>query len=155
MKNDQKGSRKNGKPLWITKRKRQQDKYCRYEKLLSESYKKHEIIVFFEKNPSTKDIETVKQSFKEYGFDPKAIGIRRCDNCNIPVLLFQAENIHTVINTEGVRAGSGPPTTTVGEKYSLNFFNRSPFDKREGAVSYKNDHDNTDQKKEKIIVAVL
>src|SRR5215212_8580549 len=155
MRNDQEGSKKNGKPLWIKKGKRHRDKYCRYEKLLSDSYKKHEIIVFFDKAPSTKDIETVKKSFIEYGFDPKTIGVRRCDNCNIPIVLFQAENIHTVISDDGVRAGSGPPTSIVGEKYSLNFFNRAPFDKREGQVLYKSQPCDRDQKKEKIVVAVL
>jgi len=151
---DQPGRNENSKPLWITKRERDQEKYCRYEKLISDTYKKHELIIFFDNAPSTKDIDTVKESFREYGIDPKAIGVKRCDNCNIPVLLFQANNIHTVISGDGVRAGSGPPSTTVGEKYSLNFFNQTPFDRKEGA-QYRGSKADISQRKENIVVAVL
>lgn len=153
MNNDEKIIERNDQPLWIS-RKRDPEKFCRYEKLISDSYKKHEIIVFFDEVPDKKDIETVKESFREFGIDPKTIKVRKCDNCKIPVLLFQSEGIHTCINGEGVRAGSGPPSSTVGEKYSLNFFNYSPFDKKDPA-KYKNERRGPDTKKEKIIVAVL
>jgi hypothetical protein len=151
---DQRGSGKNAKPLWISKRKRKQEKYCRYEKLISDTYRKHEIIVFFKKSPTQEEIDIVKESFKEYGIAAKAIRVKQCDNCDIPVLLFQADNIHTTISGEGVRAGSGPPSTTVGEEYSLNFFNQSPFDRRD-VHEYRSGRSEYVPKKENIIVAVI
>jgi len=154
MAKDQKGPERNDKPLWITRRKRDYDKYCRYEKLLANSYKKDEVIVFFESTPTEKEINTVKESFRLDGFDPKMISIRRCDNCNIPVLLFQSKNIHTVVSSDGVRAGSGHASTTVGEHYSLNFFNRTPFDKKDG-LQFRQQPGETAARKEKIVVAVL
>jgi hypothetical protein len=126
---------------------------CRFEKLLYNTYRKNEVIVFFEKLPTAEEIEKRKAAFKYFGFDPGKITVRRCDNCNIPVLLFQAENIDTVINTEGVVAGSGPNTQTVGE-CSLNFFNYLPFIKtRMGRYDGKDDY--VDPAKQKITVAVL
>ena len=151
---DQKITEKNGQPLWINSRERDPGKFCRYERLLTETYRKNELIVFFDKVPKEGEIETVKKFIGDFGFDPEKITVRKCDNCKIPVLLFQAEGIHTCINSEGVRAGSGPPSSTVGEKYSLNFINRSPFDKKD-STRYKNDRRGPDSKKEKIIVAVL
>jgi len=154
MAKDQKGPKRNDKPLWITEKKRDVRKRCRYEKLLTDSYKKDEVIVFFKETPSEKEINIVRDSFRLDGFDPRSITIRRCDNCNIPVLLFQSKNIHTVINSDGVRAGSGPATTTVGEKYSLNFFNRTPFDKKDG-LQLRSQQSEYTRKKETIVVAVL
>ncbi|MGZ8538919.1 MAG: S8 family serine peptidase [Flavisolibacter sp.] len=153
MNNDQKVIERNDQPLWIN-RKRDPDKFCRYEKLISDTYKKNEIIIFFKATPTAKEIDTVKESFREFGIDPKKIKVKKCDNCKIPVMLFQADGIHTFINGEGVRAGSGPPSSTVGEKYSLNFFNYSPFDQKENP-RYKNQRGGPDPKKEKIVVAVL
>ncbi|MGZ5191085.1 MAG: S8 family serine peptidase, partial [Flavisolibacter sp.] len=153
MKKDQKVIERNDQPLWIN-RKRDPDKFCRYEKLISDTYKKNEIIIFFKATPTAKEIDTVKESFREFGIDPKKIKVKKCDNCKIPVMLFQADGIHTFINGEGVRAGSGPPSSTVGEKYSLNFFNYSPFDQKENP-RYKNQRGGPDPKKEKIVVAVL
>lgn len=126
-----------------------------YEKLLGRTYRKHELIIFFREQPKDREVEVVRQSFKKDGIDPASIEIVKCDNCALPVQLWRARNIHTVINTEGVKVGSGPATTTVGETYSLNFINSFPEEEgaRPGRKPYPPDA--VDDQKEKVIVAVL
>jgi hypothetical protein len=141
---------KGQQPLWIKKTN------PKHEKLLGKTYRWNEIIVFFKKPPTTQETEEIKKSFVKDGIDPASIEILKCDNCNIPVQLWKAKNIHTVVNTEGVRAGSGPTTTsTVGEEYSLNFFNSFPFEKNYRLGKHPLQPQNIDGNKEKIIVAVL
>ena len=41
---------------------------------------------------------------------------------------LSAKGIHGMISGDSLKAGSGPPSTTVGESYSLNFFNSLPAD---------------------------
>jgi hypothetical protein len=143
----------NDRPIWIPRN--DSKRTCKYEKLLGETYRKHEIIVFFKSPPTNDDIAKVKESFREEGIDPNSIKVRKCDNCDIPIQLWQATNIHTIISADGVRAGSGPSTTTVGETYSLNFLNRIPADKKDGTGKYQISTGNTNEKRYKIIVAVL
>src|SRR4051812_30373439 len=74
-----------------------------YEKLMGETYRWNEIVVFYKEKPTESDINEIKESFKEQGIDPSSIEIVQCDNCDIPVQLWKATNIHTLINTEGVK----------------------------------------------------
>ncbi len=148
MANDRQKPEKPRPPVWIKKTS------PKYERLLRRTYKPHQIIVFFKQPPTTQEIDEVKLSFKEY-IDPSLIEILKCDNCDIPVQLWKADNIHTFINTEGVRAGGGPPSTTVGEEYSLNFFNNIPFEKKKRHRKPSCRVEDFEDKKEKIVVAVL
>ena len=152
----QKGDSKNDQPIWIPGNDSNRKRYtCKYEKLLGDTYRKHEIIVFFEKPPTDDEVNKIKETFREEGIDPATIKVRKCNNCNIPIQLWQAPNIHCVISANGVRAGSGPPIITVGESYSLNFLNRIPQDNREGIKKYKVGKVKASEKKENIVVAVL
>lgn len=147
MVDDQKNPKKNDLPLWIKEPKPE------YEKILGDTYRWDEVVVFFDKDPSKAELDKIRESFTRKGFGP--IEMLKCDNCDIPVQLWKARNIHTIINTGGVRTGAGPATTAVGEKYCLNFFNNFPVEKRDNLKEYKCVPDNLADKKEKIIVAVL
>jgi len=92
---------------------------------LEKTYRKNEIIVSFEEVPTKEQIEIVKGYFHKMGI--KDIKINTCDNCELPVQLWQAENIHTIISGKTIKAGSGPGTGTVGEHYSLNFLSEIPY----------------------------
>lgn len=93
-------------------------------KLLKKTYRKNQLIVTFEKNPSDEEVKEVKGYFKKMGI--KKIKIIKC-NCNMPVQLWLAKDIHTVVSGNGVKAGTGPDTKTVGESYSLNFLSKIPY----------------------------
>src|SRR4051812_19816135 len=128
MENDQESSQANETPIRIQVLDDKFDKLrCRYEKLLYNTYRKDEIIIFLKRTSSKeefqREIEKRKESFRQFGFDPKEIRVKQCNNCNIPIVLFQSKNIDTVINTSTVpvKAGSVGTTDTVGE--CLNFFN--------------------------------
>jgi hypothetical protein len=91
--------------------------------LLEKTYRKNQLIVTFGKIPSDEEVKEVKGYFNKMGF--KKIKKVKC-NCNMPVQLWLAKDIHTVISASGVKAGTGPGTRTVGESYSLNFLSKIP-----------------------------
>jgi hypothetical protein len=124
------------------------------EKLLSKTFKEHEICIFFEKSPSEDDIDKLKDSFRD-DIDPAQIEVIKCDNCGVPVVIFKAPNIHTFINTKGVRKSSGGPRPpVVGENYSLNFYNQIPLFKNSNKQATFQVDDATGKKNE-IVIAVL
>lgn len=157
--------KRSGMPLWINRAdKKEPGRYEKeYAKMLSETYRHNQVIVFFKKIPGEKEIKEVQEdliaSVKELkGNVPDKVEVIKCDNCICPVVLFIGSDFHTVINTEGVKVGSRPRPPVVGE-YSLNFYNRSPFDKSEGDPFAKFKLEprpsSEDKKKDKIVVAVL
>jgi hypothetical protein len=92
--------------------------------LLEKTYRKNELIVTFKCVPTPEEEKEVKDYFDKMGY-PK-IEIFRYDNCELPVQLWQAAGIDTVVSGNGVKAGTGPGTKTVGENYSLNFLSKIP-----------------------------
>lgn len=100
------------------------------ENLLPE-YKPNEILVFYKNGPSPSQQTTIKRAVKESGVDTAALTIRRCNDCDPYVELWQGANIHTVISGGGgIRGGSGGKTNGVGEDsiayYSVNYVNEIP-----------------------------
>ncbi|HMG07417.1 MAG TPA: S8 family serine peptidase, partial [Mucilaginibacter sp.] len=91
--------------------------------LLEKTYRKNQLIITFGKIPSDEEVKEVIGYFKEMGI--KKIKVIKC-NCNMPVQLWLAKDIHTVVSGNGVKAGTGPGTRTVGESYSLNFLSKIP-----------------------------
>lgn len=154
------GQQSNKKPVWI-KTDFQGEK--KYNKIVEETFKKDEIIVYFDKESIFQDLDerinAVIKSFDEErttkNIDLGTITVHKCDNCDIPVVLFKARNIHTVVNTEGVRGGSVPKPPVVGEEYSLNYYNRNPFGKLKFKSRNCPEQDEIDEEKEELIVAVL
>jgi hypothetical protein len=126
-----------------------------YLNLLAKTYRKNELIVTFKKNPSAKDIETVKGYFAEMGIT--GIKIKKCDGCELPVQLWIADDIETVVVAKGVKAGSGGNTGTVGESYSLNFLSKIPphnWDKGSYGLPSQKSY-NIAVKQEVVTIAVL
>lgn len=141
-------------PAWISKRNK------KLERLLGESYRKDQLLVFYKKKPTAKDEETIKESFRKSGFKTEEIRIMSCGNCDIPVQLWSARGIDTLISGDSIRAGSGPQTTTVGESYSLNFLNNIPAGRQKDLEARLKRgisplHGRPEQKKDEIVVAVL
>lgn len=141
-------------PAWISKNSK------KLERLLSKHYRKDQLLVFYRKKPTLKDEEIIKESFRKSGFKTEEIKIMSCGNCDIPVQLWSAKDIDTLISRDSIRAGSGPRTTTVGESYSLNFLNNIPVgSQRELETRLKQGVDprngRPQKKKDEIIVAVL
>jgi subtilisin family serine protease len=150
MSKNQEQSKGKDLPVWIKKAN------SRTERLLGNSYRKDQILLYFKKVPTTADINIIKVSFRESGFlHTDKIKISSCGNCKIPVQLWSAKGIHTLVNTDSVRAGSGPKSTTVGESYSLNFLNALPQRDAKWIELKKGRAVALDQNKEEIIVAVL
>ncbi|TKC08854.1 S8 family serine peptidase [Pedobacter frigoris] len=126
------------------------------EKLLTRTYRKDQILVFFKRKPTENDIRTVKESFKKDGIAIETIKMLSCGNCDIPVQLWSAKGIHSRISKDSLKAGSGPSSTTVGESYSLNFTNSVPADAQRGFQGENKHLQNPSSgKKDEIIVAVL
>lgn len=150
MTKNQAQSERKGPPVWIKKAN------SKTERLLSNSYRKDQILLYFKKVPTAADINIIKVSFRESGFlNTDGIKISSCGNCKIPVQLWSAKGIHTLVNTDSVRAGSGPKSTTVGESYSLNFLNTIPErDVRQSELKKRGEIP-LNPNKEEIIVAVL
>ncbi|MEN0053885.1 MAG: S8 family serine peptidase [Mucilaginibacter sp.] len=92
--------------------------------LLEKSYKKNQLIVRFNNTPSDTEEEAVMGYFKQMGYSK--IKVFRYSNCPLPVQLWEADGIDTVVSGKGVKAGTGPGTQTVGENYSLNFLSKIP-----------------------------
>ncbi|GGB82201.1 S8 family serine peptidase [Dyadobacter sediminis] len=150
-------------PLWIRRSKKNKD---RYASLFLKTYKQNQICVFFKELPTTEDIANVKNfllvTAKEINgrrrSDSNEVEVIKCDDCGCLVVLFIGELFHTVINAEGVVAGSVPSPPVVGE-YSHNYFNSSPFEKEDFNVfsnySLFQKPKDIDNGKEKIVVAVL
>lgn len=149
MTKQQEPSRRKNHPVWIKKAN------SKTERLLAGSYRKDQILLYFKKVPTQADINIIKVSFRDSGFNPDGIKISSCGNCKIPVQLWSAKGIHTLVNTDSVRAGSGPKSTTVGESYSLNFLNTIPESSREREGLKKAVEERMNERKEEIIVAVL
>ncbi|MFD3000333.1 S8 family serine peptidase [Pontibacter toksunensis] len=147
-------------PIWIDTDFEGEKKY---KEILEKSFKENEIIVYFDDNSILQNldekIKTVIESF-ENDSDSKVFNIGKitpykCDNCDIPVVLFKARNIHTVVNTEGVRGGAVAKPPVVGEEYSLNYFNQNPIGKLKFEPQDCTEQDDVDEEKEELIVAVL
>jgi hypothetical protein len=136
-------------PVWISKRNE------KTERLLSRSYRKDQILIFFKKKPTEKNIQVIKETFKKRGFKTDAIRISSCGNCDIPVQLWSAKGIHGMISGDSLKAGSGPPSTTVGESYSLNFFNSLPADPQKRLEARPDKGNIQQRKKQEIVIAVL
>lgn len=140
---------------WISKQNR------KLEKLLSGTYRKDQLLVFYKRKPSQKDVATIQESFRRAGFKPEGIRISSCGNCDIPVQLWSAKGIHTLVSDDSIRAGSGPATTTVGESYSLNFLNSVPapsqkaLDERFKRGLERGKAPGLQKNKDEIIIAVL
>src|SRR5713226_8723246 len=67
--------------------------------LIEDTYLKNQIIVTFEKSPSDEEVEITKKHFADLGIKGE-ITIKKCGdgNCNLPIQLWQAEGIDTVIS---------------------------------------------------------
>lgn len=149
MKKNQEQPEQKDPSVWIKKAN------SKTERLLTNSYRKDQILLYFKKIPTTADINIIKVSFRERGFlHTDEIRISSCGNCKIPVQLWSARGIHTLVNTDSVKAGSGPKSTTVGESYSLNFLNTIPESSRQNGLK-KGKEMIPGRNKNEIIVAVL
>lgn len=149
MNSKQQQPSRNYGPVWISKRSEKAGR------LLNRSYRKDQILVFFKKKPTEKNIQLIKESFKKQGFKTDAIRISSCGNCDIPVQLWSAKGIHGLISGDSLKAGSGPASTTVGESYSLNFFNSVPADPQKRFEARPNRESIPQRKKQEIVIAVL
>ncbi|WP_426671227.1 S8 family serine peptidase [Mucilaginibacter sp. McL0603] len=117
---------------------------------LEKTYRKNQLIVTFKDFPSEEQINTVKGYFKEMGFEN--ITIKKCQDCNMPVQLWLAEGIETVIVDKGIKVGSGGGTGTVGESYSLNFLSNIPPHELKNIGKFKPDYN---KGTEEVVIAVL
>lgn len=135
-------------PVWISKPNE------KTERLLSRSYRKDEILIFFKKKPTEKNIQVIKESFKKQGFKTDTIRISSCGNCDIPVQRWSAKGIHNLISGDSLKAGSGPGSKTVGESYSLNFLNSLPADPQR-RFEAKPKGNTPQRRKQEIVIAVL
>lgn len=150
MKKNKEQPERKDPPVWIKKAN------SKTERLLANSYRKDQILLYFKKIPTPADINIIKVSLRERGFlNTDGIKISTCGNCKIPVQLWSAKGIHTMVNTDSVKAGSGPKSTTVGESYSLNFLNTIPERDSKRSGLKKRTALALDANKEEIIVAVL
>ena len=149
MNSKQQQPNRNYGPVWISKRNE------KTERLLSRSYRKDQILIFFKKKPTEKNIQVIKESFKKQGFKTETIKISSCGNCDIPVQLWSAKGIHGLISGDSLKAGSGPASTTVGESYSLNFFNSLPADPQKRFEARPDKGSIPQRKKQEIVIAVL
>ena len=156
MDNDKKRERKPPR-VWIDRCKSDSIKNKR---LLRKTYKKNQILIFFDAPPTDDERKILVESFRAQKIDTNKLNVRSCTSCDpsLPVKyveLWEATNIDSTVNVEGVRAGS-TSSHTVGESYSLNFFNSLPFDRefKNGIKESVRTPLNTDGK-ENIIVAVL
>ncbi len=125
---------------------------------LSRTYRKDEVIVYLNESdparPMAEKIAEIKKTFGGMDIPESAIRLDKCDNCDIPVLRFNAPGIDTIISSSGVTGGSGGKTGTVGESYSLNFLSQVPATHWE-----QKDHDliknATYEDKKEVRIAVL
>lgn len=120
---------------------------------VEKTYRKNQIIVTYDHFPTAADEEKVRSYFHDMGFDN--IAVKKCSNCNMPVQLWQAAHIETVIVAKGVTAGSGPGTKTVGESYSLNFLNTIPHQDFEAPVTFPSSAKSSLSPADEIRIAVL
>src|ERR1700724_1437062 len=75
--------------------------------LLENTYRKHELIVIFPNNtPSDDEIKEVKKSFHDLGIGQIRVIKCKCSGCNLPMQLWLAENIHTIVSGTVVSAGT-------------------------------------------------
>lgn len=155
---EDKQKRQEPQPIWISDKMHENGMLNqRYVKLLSETHTKNEIIVYLPDNyDARRDEKKLRESFRQFNIDPGKIKVKNCNNCNARVQLWQADGIHTVVNAEGVRGGTGPATQTVGEQYSLNFYQPIPHVEDNGRSKFSIvDKNVIDKRREKIVIAVL
>jgi hypothetical protein len=103
------------------------------KQLDGQAFRNNQMIVFFKGSPTSGQVSTIKKALQEQGIDTATLNVRRCTSCGSPVELWEAAGIHTVINTDGVRSGSGGGGSRgVGEdslaRYSVNFTSQLPVD---------------------------
>jgi len=101
----------------------------------STRYRLHEIIVMFKNGPTKAAIDTIKARIQRAGIDSATIDRqRKCNSCNGYVEVWKANNLHSRIHAEGIRAGSSSDrgSNGVGQDgfayYSLNFNQNIPMD---------------------------
>lgn len=105
------------------------------------AYREDQLLIVY-KNPGNAQQQagTIREAIAKAGaaVDTGAIKVRRCNDCDPYVELWEGDNIHTVISGEGIIAGSGGKTKGVGEDsiayYSANFLNAIPVNQREGDI---------------------
>jgi hypothetical protein len=94
-------------------------------------YKANEILVLYKGTPSRAKRDDIRLKLHQAGIDTTAINVRVCNSCSAHVELWQANDIHTVIHGEEIRAGTvsggskgvGEDTTAI---YSLNYIQQIP-----------------------------
>ena len=96
-------------------------------------YRANEILVMYKGTPSDAARDTIRQRLEAAGVNSASVTIRTCNSCNSYVELWQSANIHTVIHSEGIRAGTvSGGSKGVGEdslaQYSLNFIQHLPVE---------------------------
>lgn len=94
-------------------------------------FKKDQLIVFYKDRPTPEHTKQIRQAIADQGVTVTAI--QQCSSCDVYMELWKGPNIHTVIHTDGVKAGSGGGgSRPVGEdtlaRYSLNYINSLPVD---------------------------
>lgn len=94
-------------------------------------FKKDEILIFFKGAADEGKSKRIKDSLFAAGIDTTQLKIKKCNNCDPYVELWQGPNIHTVISGGGgISGGSGGKTKGVGEDdmgwYSVNYINEIP-----------------------------
>lgn len=105
-------------------------------------YVEDEIIVTYKGIPTPEHTDQIKAALTAAGIDVATVTIKRCNSCGAYIELWHAEDIHSVIHTEGIRGGTvSGGSKGVGEdslaKYSLNYLQRLPTDKLPGRREYK------------------
>jgi hypothetical protein len=93
-------------------------------------FKRDEILIFFKGAADAGKSKRIKDSLHAAGIDTAILKIRKCNDCDPYVELWQGPNIHTFINGGGITGGSGGKTKGVGEDdmawYSVNYINEIP-----------------------------
>ncbi|HLT73655.1 MAG TPA: hypothetical protein VKZ68_01175, partial [Ohtaekwangia sp.] len=94
-------------------------------------YKADEILVLYKGIPTQEKRDTIRLKLHQAGIDTSSINVRVCNSCAAHVELWQAQDIHTVIHGEEIRAGTvSGGSEGVGEDgnaiYSLNYYQHIP-----------------------------
>jgi hypothetical protein len=130
---------------------------------LSKTYRKDEVIVYLDKKIAPhlsmeEKINEIKKTFCKKGIPIESITTRKCSNCDIeiPIFLMHAEDIHTIIVSQGLPGGSAPQPHTVGESYSLNFLSQIPHTGwKQSDHDKKPAYNDLNKEKKKVTIAVL
>ncbi|HEX6227017.1 MAG TPA: S8 family serine peptidase [Chryseolinea sp.] len=132
----------------------------------SSRYRLHEVIVIYKKPPTLPDVQTIRDwMHRNNSVDTTKIERQKCNSCNGYMELWQAPDIHSVINADGIAGGTVSPKGSkgVGEDgiayYSLNFYQNIPIQSIENFGTIKFDsvrkRENDRREKEVVRIAVL